>query len=90
MLRIKSMFVVNIFYLQVLNSVLQIAELAFKHSSQELRKAGYLSWRILMDNFALDPQVLASSKRIKLITRPLVVSINLFLFKVDLTGERVR
>ena len=78
MLRIKSMFVVNIFYLQVLNSVLQIAELAFKHSSQELRKAGHLSWRILMDNFALDPQVLASSKRIKLITRPLVVSLNLF------------
>ena len=26
-----------------------------------------------MDNFALDPQVLSSSKRIKLITRPLVV-----------------
>ena len=72
----------------MLNSVLQIVELAFKHSNQELRKAGYLSWRILMDNFALDPQVLASSKRVKLITRPLVVSLNLLQSKVDISGER--
>ena len=53
---------------------MQIVEHAFKSSSQELRKSGYLCWRVLIDNFALDPQVLSSSKRIKLITRPLVVS----------------
>ena len=66
---------------QVLNALLQIPELAFKNSNQEIRKAGYLSWRVLMDNFALDPQVLSSSKRIKLITRPLVVSIILNIFE---------
>ena len=59
---------------QVLNSLLQIVELAFKNPNPEMRKNGYLSWRVLMDNFALDQQVLSSSKRIKLITRPLVVS----------------
>ena len=59
---------------QVLNSLLQIVEHAFKNQSQDLRRQGYASWRVLMDNFALDPQVLSSSKRIKLITRPLVVS----------------
>lgn len=57
----------------LLNSLLQVVERAFKHHGNDIRKYAYQSWMALMDNFALDPAVLTSSKRIKLIVRPLIV-----------------
>ena len=52
----------------------QVVEKGFKHADNEIRKASYKAWIVLMDNFAEDPSILCSSKRIRLITRPLVVS----------------
>ena len=53
---------------------LQVVEKAFKHPKTEIRKATYQAWMTLMDNFAEDQSILCSPKRIKLITRPLIVS----------------
>jgi hypothetical protein len=58
----------------LLNSLLQVVEKAFKHSANHIRKCAYQSWMVLMDNFATNQAVLASSKRVKLIVRPLIVS----------------
>ena len=65
---------------QAVNHLLQIVELAFKHTDLEFRKQSYESWKVLMTNFALDPKILTNSKRIKLIIRPLTVSYSLLSF----------
>lgn len=64
----------------LINSLLHVAEKAFKHSNNEIRVAAYKAWIQLMDNFALNHSVLISKKRIKLIVRPLVVRKNVFLY----------
>ena len=43
-----------------------------------------------MDNFALDPQVLSSSKRIKLITRPLVVRLLNFIYEIVFSKAKLK
>ena len=51
----------------------KVVEKGFKHNDTLVRKSAYSAWIALMDNFASDKAVLMSKKRIKLITRPLVV-----------------
>ena len=64
----------NLVYYNILN-ILQVVEKAFKHPQTEIRKATFQAWMTLMDNFAEDPTILCTPKRIKLITSPLVVSL---------------
>ncbi len=60
----------------LLNGLLQVVEKAFKHHTNiGIRIGAYESWMVLMDCFAQSPTVLTSSKRVKLITRPLLVSL---------------
>ena len=58
----------------LLNSLLQVAEKAFKHNANHIRLAAYRSWMVLMDNFSRNHSVLTAPKRVKLIIRPLLVS----------------
>ena len=58
------------------NSLLKVVEEAFKHSNMDFRKTSYKSWRVLMDNFARDSNILRNTKRIKLIIHPLEVIIS--------------
>ena len=67
---------------------LQIVELAFKGNS-EIRKASYKSWRVLMDNFALDIKTLGNPKRIKLIIHPLEVNFYLAINTALVSGNRL-
>ncbi len=65
----------------LLNSLLHVAEKAFKHASTSVRNAAYKAWMVLMDNFATNHTVLTSKKRVKLIVRPLLVSSTLVSFQ---------
>ena len=64
----------------MVNNLLQVVEVAFKHTDMEFRKMSYRSWRVLMDNFALDSAILRNPKRIKLIIHPLEVTRSPILF----------
>ena len=57
-----------------LNGLLVIAEKGFKSAVRAVREETFKSWEVLIDNFAADPAVLNSQKRVRLLTRPLVVS----------------
>ena len=59
---------------QLLNSLLSIAEKAFKTDNVEVRKETFRCWEVLMDNFSLNEATLNHQKRMRLLTRPLVVS----------------
>ena len=59
----------------LMNSLLQVVEKAFKHSDVAMRVQANFCWMALMDNFALNPAILTSPKRINLIVRPLIVSV---------------
>ena len=61
---------------QLLNSLLSIAEKAFKTDNVEVRKETFKCWETLMDNFSLVDSTLNHQKRMKLLTRPLVVSLS--------------
>ncbi|XP_023247300.1 telomere-associated protein RIF1 [Copidosoma floridanum] len=54
----------------LVNSLLKVEELAFK-SGDINRKQAFLSWKCLIDNFALEPRELATVRRIKLLCVPL-------------------
>ena len=58
----------------LMNSLLQVVEKAFKHTDVTMRVQANLCWMALMDNFALNPAILTSPKRISLVVRPLIVS----------------
>lgn len=58
----------------VLNSLLSIAEKGFKSQEVEIRKETFYSWETLINNFAMSELILNQPKRVKLITRPLIVS----------------
>ena len=58
----------------VLNALLTIAEKGFKSEEVEVRRETFRAWVVLIDNSAKAESVLTNQKRIKLITRPLVVS----------------
>ena len=57
-----------------LNSLLSIAEKGFKSDADLMRRETFYSWEILINNFAMSETVLNHPKRVRLVTRPLVVS----------------
>uniref|UniRef100_A0A3Q3JVD7 Telomere-associated protein Rif1 N-terminal domain-containing protein n=1 Tax=Monopterus albus TaxID=43700 RepID=A0A3Q3JVD7_MONAL len=58
-----------------INSLLHLEELGFRSSSPTVKKIAFIAWKSLIDNFALNPDILCSSKRMKLLMQPLT-SIN--------------
>ncbi|XP_041662650.1 telomere-associated protein RIF1 [Cheilinus undulatus] len=58
-----------------INSLLHLEELGFRSSSLPIKKIAFIAWKSLIDNFALNPDILCSSKRMKLLMQPLA-SIN--------------
>lgn len=58
-----------------INSLLHLEELGFRSSSPTIKKIAFIAWKSLIDNFALNPDILCSAKRMKLLMQPLV-SIN--------------
>ncbi|XP_070770846.1 telomere-associated protein RIF1 [Enoplosus armatus] len=58
-----------------INSLLHLEELGFRSSSPTIKKIAFIAWKSLIDNFALNPDILCSSKRLKLLMQPLA-SIN--------------
>ncbi|XP_034072223.1 telomere-associated protein RIF1 isoform X2 [Gymnodraco acuticeps] len=58
-----------------INSLLHLEELGFRSSSPTIKKIAFIAWKSLIDNFALNPDILCSSKRMKLLMQPLA-SIN--------------
>nr|XP_031848183.1 telomere-associated protein RIF1 [Nomia melanderi] len=55
----------------LINNLLSVEEKAFKSTDTVIRRQAFLSWKLLVDNFALDPQELATARRIKLLCIPL-------------------
>uniref|UniRef100_A0A803VZR2 Replication timing regulatory factor 1 n=1 Tax=Ficedula albicollis TaxID=59894 RepID=A0A803VZR2_FICAL len=54
-----------------INSLLQLEELGFRSSSPVVKKIAFIAWKSLIDNFALNPDILCSAKRLKLLMQPL-------------------
>ncbi|XP_066468052.1 telomere-associated protein RIF1 [Tiliqua scincoides] len=54
-----------------INSLLQLEELGFRSGSPVVKKIAFIAWKSLIDNFALNPEILCSSKRLKLLMQPL-------------------
>ncbi|KAL2081212.1 hypothetical protein ACEWY4_023065 [Coilia grayii] len=55
-----------------INSLLYLEEMGFRSSSPTVNKIAFLAWKSLIDNFALNPEILCSAKRLKLLMLPLV------------------
>ncbi|KAM9305669.1 telomere-associated protein RIF1 [Gastrophryne carolinensis] len=54
-----------------INSLLQLEELGFRNGSPAVKKIAFIAWKSLIDNFSLNPDILCSSKRLKLLMQPL-------------------
>ncbi|KAG7453450.1 telomere-associated protein RIF1 [Solea senegalensis] len=54
-----------------INSLLHLEELGFRNSSPTIKKIAFIAWKSLIDNFSLNPDILCSAKRIKLLMQPL-------------------
>ncbi|KAL8183303.1 UNVERIFIED_CONTAM: hypothetical protein K2H54_035344 [Gekko kuhli] len=54
-----------------INSLLQLEELGFRSGSLVVKKIAFIAWKSLIDNFALNPEILCSAKRLKLLMQPL-------------------
>ncbi|KAL0963984.1 hypothetical protein UPYG_G00316070 [Umbra pygmaea] len=54
-----------------INSLLGLEELGFRSSSPNIKKIAFIAWKSLIDNFALNPDILCSAKRLKLLMQPL-------------------
>ncbi|NXM70704.1 RIF1 protein, partial [Serilophus lunatus] len=54
-----------------INSLLQLEELGFRSGSPVVKKIAFIAWKSLIDNFALNPDILCSAKRLKLLMQPL-------------------
>uniref|UniRef100_A0A8C2FC70 Replication timing regulatory factor 1 n=1 Tax=Cyprinus carpio TaxID=7962 RepID=A0A8C2FC70_CYPCA len=54
-----------------INSLLYLEELGFRNSSPNIKKIAFIAWKSLIDNFALNSEILCSSKRLKLLMQPL-------------------
>ncbi|XP_015251904.1 PREDICTED: telomere-associated protein RIF1 isoform X1 [Cyprinodon variegatus] len=55
-----------------INSLLRLEELGFRSSSPTIKKIAFIAWKSLIDNFALNPDILSNSKRMKLLMQPLI------------------
>ncbi|XP_071943799.1 uncharacterized protein [Antedon mediterranea] len=58
----------------LINSMLGIVEQGFKHQLTDVKIATFNAWKILIENFALDPDVIYNQKRIKLLVQPFKVN----------------
>ncbi|XP_053453588.1 telomere-associated protein RIF1 isoform X2 [Nycticebus coucang] len=54
-----------------INSLLQLEELGFRSGAPVVKKIAFIAWKSLIDNFALNPDILCSAKRLKLLMQPL-------------------
>ncbi|XP_035292974.1 telomere-associated protein RIF1 isoform X2 [Cricetulus griseus] len=54
-----------------INSLLQLEELGFRSGIPMIKKIAFIAWKSLIDNFALNPDILCSAKRLKLLMQPL-------------------
>ncbi|XP_052579372.1 telomere-associated protein RIF1 isoform X1 [Peromyscus californicus insignis] len=54
-----------------INSLLQLEELGFRSGTPMIKKIAFIAWKSLIDNFALNPDILCSAKRLKLLMQPL-------------------
>ncbi|XP_039769038.1 telomere-associated protein RIF1 isoform X2 [Ornithorhynchus anatinus] len=54
-----------------INSLLQLEELGFRSGAPVIKKIAFIAWKSLIDNFALNPEILCSAKRLKLLMQPL-------------------
>nr|XP_045002764.1 telomere-associated protein RIF1 isoform X3 [Jaculus jaculus] len=54
-----------------INSLLQLEELGFRSGVPMIKKIAFIAWKSLIDNFALNPDILCSAKRLKLLMQPL-------------------
>ncbi|XP_040003841.1 telomere-associated protein RIF1 isoform X3 [Xiphias gladius] len=54
-----------------INSLLHLEELGFRSSSPTVKKIAFIAWKSLIDNFSLNPDILCSAKRMKLLMQPL-------------------
>ncbi|XP_023370803.1 telomere-associated protein RIF1 isoform X2 [Otolemur garnettii] len=54
-----------------INSLLQLEELGFRSGAPMVKKIAFIAWKSLIDNFALNPDILCSAKRLKLLMQPL-------------------
>lgn len=54
----------------LINVLLATVEKGFKSNDQKIREQAFNSWKCLIRNFALDPSVLTSTKRLKLLIAP--------------------
>ncbi|XP_009864524.1 PREDICTED: telomere-associated protein RIF1, partial [Apaloderma vittatum] len=54
-----------------INSLLQLEELGFRSGSPVIKKIAFIAWKSLIDNFSLNPDILCSAKRLKLLMQPL-------------------
>ncbi|XP_042539320.1 telomere-associated protein RIF1 isoform X1 [Dipodomys spectabilis] len=54
-----------------INSLLQLEELGFRSGTPMVKKIAFIAWKSLIDNFALNPDILCSAKRLKLLMQPL-------------------
>uniref|UniRef100_A0A4W6F0H3 Replication timing regulatory factor 1 n=1 Tax=Lates calcarifer TaxID=8187 RepID=A0A4W6F0H3_LATCA len=54
-----------------INSLLHLEELGFRSSSPTIKKIAFIAWKSLIDNFSLNPDILCSAKRMKLLMQPL-------------------
>ncbi|NWS72249.1 RIF1 protein, partial [Crotophaga sulcirostris] len=54
-----------------INSLLQLEEFGFRSGSPVVKKIAFIAWKSLIDNFALNPDILCSTKRLKLLMQPL-------------------
>ncbi|NXK11022.1 RIF1 protein, partial [Herpetotheres cachinnans] len=54
-----------------INSLLQLEELGFRSGSPVVKKIAFIAWKSLIDNFALNQDILCSAKRLKLLMQPL-------------------
>uniref|UniRef100_A0A1A8FWX4 RAP1 interacting factor homolog n=3 Tax=Nothobranchius korthausae TaxID=1143690 RepID=A0A1A8FWX4_9TELE len=55
-----------------INALLYLEELGFRSSSPTIKKIAFIAWKSLIDNFALNPDILCSAKRMKLLLQPLL------------------
>ncbi|XP_039183837.1 telomere-associated protein RIF1-like [Crotalus tigris] len=54
-----------------INSLLYLEELGFRSGSPVVKKIAFIAWKSLIDNFALNPDILCSAKRLRLLMQPL-------------------
>ncbi|KAM5280105.1 telomere-associated protein RIF1 [Ctenodactylus gundi] len=54
-----------------INALLQLEEMGFRSGAPVIKKIAFIAWKSLIDNFALNPDILCSAKRLKLLMQPL-------------------